>query len=254
LYALIGAGGLVVIAVAAYILWPNATAPAPATPKQETTASQPAAAPQIAGMVYIPPGTFLFGEKKEPRELKRGFYIDETEVSNAEYCDAMGCAEKNDLPKVNLTVREAREYATKAGKRLPTSEEWERALRGTDGKLFPWGDQPDASKANVGDNPAATHEAMAVRSYSGPPYNMIGNVWEMVDGPITPSQAAMERMSKQFKTRFTATEPWITTRGGSYAEPLNSAYAYDANSLPERHADKNIGFRCVRDLPDNQTK
>jgi len=120
---------------------------------------RPTPAPVVPGMVYVPAGTFLMGEDKKPATLK-AFFIDETEVSNGEFCKAVGCtvaAGQENLPKVGITVAGARAYAKQIGKRLPTSLEWERALRGTQGALFPWGDQKDSAKANVSDNPAASH-------------------------------------------------------------------------------------------------
>ena len=121
--------------------------------------------PVVPGMVYIPAGTFLAGENKKPTELA-AFFIDETEVSNADFCKAIGCSVEpgtENLPRVGIAVAEARGYAQKIGKRLPTSLEWERAVRGTQGALFPWGDQKDTAKANVSDNPASPHELMPVR-------------------------------------------------------------------------------------------
>ena len=121
--------------------------------------------PVVPGMVYIPAGTFLAGENKKPTELA-AFFIDETEVSNADFCKAIGCSVEpgtENLPRVGIAVAEARGYAQKIGKRLPTSLEWERAVRGTQGALFPWGDQKDTAKANVSDNPASPHELMRVR-------------------------------------------------------------------------------------------
>src|SRR4029078_7118048 len=102
---------------------------------------RPVPAPSLPGMGYIPAGTFLAAEDKKPASLK-GFFIDETEVSNTDFCKAMGCRvdpAQEKLPKVGITVAEARTYAAKIGKRLPTSLEWERALRGAQGALFPWG-------------------------------------------------------------------------------------------------------------------
>jgi formylglycine-generating enzyme required for sulfatase activity len=200
-------------------------------------------------MVYIPAGTFLAGEEKKPASLK-AFFIDETEVSNADFCKAMGCSiapGQQNLPKVGITTAEARAYAKQAGKRLPTSLEWERAMRGTQGALFPWGDQKDTAKANVTDNPAATHELMPVRSFAGPPFNMIGNVWEMVEGPVTPSTNALAMFSAVMTPPPTAQEPWISMRGGSFDRPLEAGLAYDAVSIPERLAERNIGFRCAKD-------
>src|SRR5205823_3010171 len=50
---------------------------------------RPEPAPAVPGMVYIPAGAFLAGEDKKPAKL-RAFFIDETEVSNADFCKTMG--------------------------------------------------------------------------------------------------------------------------------------------------------------------
>jgi len=209
---------------------------------------RPPAAPVVPGMVYIPAGTFLAGENKKPTELA-AFFIDETEVSNADFCKAMGCSVEpgtENLPRVGVTVAEARAYAQKIGKRLPTSLEWERAVRGTQGALFPWGDQKDTSKANVSDNPAASHELMPVRSMTGPLFNIIGNAWEMVDGQVTPSATAVAMFAAVMNPPATAQEPWITMRGGAFDRALDPSFAYDAVSIPERFSARNVGFRCAK--------
>jgi formylglycine-generating enzyme required for sulfatase activity len=210
---------------------------------------RPVQAPAVPGMVYIPAGTFLAGENKRSVSLK-AFFIDETEVSNTDFCKAMGCSVdpgQENLPKVGITVAEARAYAKQIGKRLPTSLEWERALRGTQGALFPWGDQKDPSQANVSDNAAATHELMPVRSFSGPLFNMIGNAWEMVDGSVTPSATAIAMFATVMTPPATAQEPWISMRGGSFDRALEAGFAYDAVSIPERFSARNVGFRCAKD-------
>jgi formylglycine-generating enzyme required for sulfatase activity/tRNA A-37 threonylcarbamoyl transferase component Bud32 len=211
--------------------------------------TRPVPAPAVPGMVYVPAGTFLAGQEKKPASLK-AFFIDETEVSNAEFCKVMGCSvapgQKN-LPKVGITVAEARTYAEHVGKRLPTALEWERALRGSQGALFPWGDQKDPAKANVSDNPAATHELMPVRSFSGPVFNIIGNAWEMVEGPVTPSATAIAMFATVMTPPATAQEPWITMRGGSFDRALDAGFSYDSVSIPERFSARNVGFRCAKD-------
>ena len=120
--------------------------------------------PAVAGTIYYPGGAFPFGPNKKATNLGP-FYIDETEVSNAEfarYCrtqkvsdDACQAAEHAppDLPVVNVSVEQARAFARSVGKRLPTALEWERAARGVDAMLYPWGPAEDASYANVSDNP-----------------------------------------------------------------------------------------------------
>ncbi len=210
---------------------------------------RPAPPPVVPGMAYIPAGKFLAGEDKKPVTLK-AFFIDETEVSNADYCKAMGCSiepYKGNLPKVGITVVEARAYAKQVGKRLPTALEWERALRGTQGALFPWGDQKDSAKANVSDNPAASHELMPVRSFAGPIFNMIGNAWEMVDGSVTPSPTALAMFANVMTPPPTAQEPWIAMRGGAFNRALDPGFSYDAVSIPERFSGPDVGFRCVKD-------
>jgi serine/threonine protein kinase len=201
--------------------------------------------PEIPGMIFIPAGTFLSGPTNTPVSLP-AFYIDETEVSNAEfadYCKIQGCtppAGAPDLPVVRVTAADARAYAAWAGKRLPTALEWERAARGTQGAKFPWGDAADPSLANV-----SGKALQPVKSYApyGSAYQMAGNAWEMVEGEVAPSPAAVKAFSS-LHPPATSAEKWITMRGGSFNTPLAPAYEFAA--IPERFSSSDIGFRCAK--------
>ncbi len=216
----------------------------------------PKPVPEIAGMVYIPAGTFLAGADKHPVQL-RAFYIDQTEVTNAqfaEYCRATGCTAPTaaaDLPVVNINVAQARAFAQWKKKRLPSGPEWERATRGDKGAKFPWGDEADPFRANVSDNSStgAEHHLMPVKSFPTPSgiYDLVGNAFEMVDGPVKPSEAVVARFAPLLTPAATAQEPWIALRGGSFNTPLSPDLVWDQASVPERFAFSDLGFRCAKD-------
>jgi len=197
----------------------------------------------VPGMIYYPGGAFPFGPDKKPVNLGP-FYIDETEVSNADYaefCRATGCAAPTgapDLPVVNVAIAQARAYAQWKGRRLPTAQEWERAARGVDAMRYPWGRDEDPKRANVSDNPTLTsHALMPVRSFAKiPEYQMAGNVWEMVDTPAIPTSPNRD-------------ERWIQIRGGSFNTPLAAAVTYEYRSIPESFSGPDIGFRCAKTFP-----
>jgi formylglycine-generating enzyme required for sulfatase activity len=226
---------LVVVAAAAYWLWIHRT-------------------PSVPGMAYFPGGVFLAGPDKKETKIE-SFYLDETEVSNAEfaeYCKATSActppSDAGDLPVVNITVAQARAYAKWRGKRLPTQLEWERAVRSADGVKYPWGDSEDAGLANVRDNPILLeHKLIPVRSYRPlPVYQMAGNAAEMVEGVANPDDATVELFAQYLNPPPTRQEPWIQIRGGSYNTALSAAAGYSFKVIPERYSSPEVGFRCAR--------
>ncbi len=128
--------------------------------------------PAPEGMVCVPGGPAIVGyddglpEEKPERELVLStYYVDRYEVTNAQYdaCHEAGACKLrinqtqnimkpfvgDDQPAMPMDWHRARSYCAWAGKRLPTEWEWEKAARGPDGELFPWGDEEPSCEASV---------------------------------------------------------------------------------------------------------
>jgi serine/threonine-protein kinase len=209
-------------------------------------------------MELVPAGAFLSGANRQSVPLP-AFYIDRTEVTNrayAEYAKATGVAlpagfpaSKPEFPAVNITFHEAAAFAQWAGKRLPTSKEWEKAARGTDGRRFPWGQAADSTRAQTGKGKQGS-AVPAVSFASGEsPYHvlqMVGNVWEWVDEATVPAPAIREQFGHILNPPPAPHEVWRMIRGGSYVEPLDPDVLTGFVSTPARYHSAIIGFRCVK--------
>lgn len=204
------------------------------------------------GMVFVPPGDFQKGsDDAEADDNERpartvflpGFYIDRTEVTNAEYqkFDPSHTfpPERRDFPVVKCSKADVERYAAWAGKRLPTGDEWEKAARGTDGRLYPWGNTFDRSKANLGGN----RSLAAVGSYpeGASPYgalDMAGNAWEW----IADTYADAERLGGGLGS----TRRGII-RGGAYSYSAFQGRTSHIGFESEDLTCGDLGFRCVKD-------
>ncbi len=241
---------LVVVGVAAGVYF--TTRPKGATAAGSAAAKAKGVAVTADGMVLIPAGPFLFGKDKQTVNL-RAYYIDRTEVSNADYakfCRAKGRGEPLGdpaMPAVEITIQDARDYAAWAGKRLPTAQEWEKAARGADGRMFPWGNQPDPGMAAV--SPSRVQAVDSLENGASPYHvlQMIGNVWEFTEDAETPSPEAVKALTPLLWPAPRADEPWYAIRGQSFREPLQPDAIWDHMTVPARWKDANVGFRCARD-------
>jgi len=166
--------------------------------------------PDCGDEIEIPAGTFWMGCNEavdaypgcQAKEFPYhevyldAFFIDRTEVTQAAYVqclDAGVCStpkEKWDpvgtpeLPVVGVDWYQAEKYCKWQGRRLPTEAEWEKAARGTDGRAFPWGNEPQTCDLAVYSScPGATYEPCSKSPAGDSPYglcDMAGNVKEWV--------------------------------------------------------------------------
>lgn len=207
-------------------------------------------------MVLVPKGRFLFGPENIPAELPN-YYIDKTEVTNhayGRYSDSRKLPKpKGDpsLPVTNLTANEAEAFCEWADKRLPTIEEWEKAARGTDGRRFPWGNDPDPARANVKGNLKLKRVLVPADSMpeSASPYgalNMAGNAWEYVAGARQPVPQSIEMFRNLVRPPCSIGGEWVRVLGGSYREPIENAVSNDFMEVPGCYRSLEYGFRCAK--------
>ena len=209
-------------------------------------------ATKYEGMVLVPAGEFIMGsEIGDPDESPQrevfvdAFYIDQFEVSNGEYAKFDPGHQyppgQVDDPVLNVSWYEAEAYAKWAGKRLPTEAEWEKAARGTDGRLYPWGELHDMS---FGEPDGVIGEA-AWRAGKSPygVYWMAGGAWEWTADwyqPYEGNQINSDAYGEKFKVLRSAnrfSDPSMHRCAHRYyLEPTSKISGYP------------VGFRCVKDV------
>ncbi len=136
-------------------------------------------------MCRVPAGPFLFGLRNVSIDLQE-FWIDRHPVTNEEFAawrpEHRFSPHRANHPATWVRWEDALGYAASRGLTLPTVEQWEKAARGTDGRLYPWGDEYDPRRFNTYESDL--RQTSAVDRYDGPgesPYgicDLAGNVWE----------------------------------------------------------------------------
>lgn len=205
-------------------------------------------------MIYIPPGSFLYGENKEKRELP-GYWISKAPVTNTVYKRFLDAdpqhpvpsirsewaqpynwdvkkrtfpVEKADHPVVLISWLDAVAFAKWAGLALPTEEQWEKAARGTDGRDYPWGvwreGCANTREAGVGETTAVGRYSPQGDSHVGC-VDMSGNVWEWT---LTEHE-----------------EGGRVLRGGSWFNLHGDALVSSRDWYDVFGSDGNLSFRCV---------
>jgi formylglycine-generating enzyme required for sulfatase activity len=153
------------------------------------------------GMAWVPPGPFIMGGSEglpvQVARIEQGFFIARTPVTNAEYARFVAATghmppihwegrtptgEWRDHPVMYVDWDDAVAYAEWAGGRLPTEQEWEKAARGIDGRIYPWGDEFDAARCNAEESGIGTTTPVGRYSPGGDSpcgcADMAGNVGE----------------------------------------------------------------------------
>lgn len=158
---------------------------------------------------------------------------------------------KSRFPIVNVSWFDAAIFcqwvSEQSGKtvRLPTEAEWEKAARGTDGRVFPWGDEYDPQKLNAAEGGRAGTTPIDQFPSSASPYgavDLVGNVWEWNSDWYDPNYYAH---APSVDPQGPETGHYKALRGGAWFSDRAHVRAADrTNFNPENHYDY-VGFRCV---------
>jgi len=231
-----------------------------------------------APMVLVPAGEFTMGSDKGDedeapvhRVQLHAFYLDKFEVTNsrfAKFVEAIqseppwGFDDKGtpvvdaDRPVRWVNWMDAMAYCLWVGKRLPTEAEWEKAARGTDERIYPWGNDPPTSVHAVYGRKDGSEETISVigdRSKGQSPYgahDLAGNLYEWV----------MDWYAEHYYLNFAtnlAVDPRgpnegtaKVQRGGSYINnPYRLRSTFRTKGDPAEE-DPHVGFRCAQDIPE----
>jgi iron(II)-dependent oxidoreductase len=224
------------------------------------------------GMVVVPAGWFAMGSAPNPalawfeqgvdetpqhRVKLPTFWIDRHEVTETAYANfvqqtghraprlwAGERPRRHDHPVSDLSWDDANAYCRWAGKRLPTEAEWEKAARGGDGRLWPWGSDYRAGTANLQDS--GRGDTVPVGSYPNDvsPYgvlDMAGNVMEWTASWYEPYQGStLARPDFGRKYRVLKGGAWTTP-------PLPFSRAANRHAIAPKWDHPHFGVRCAKD-------
>jgi formylglycine-generating enzyme required for sulfatase activity len=223
-------------------------------------------------MALLPTTHFLMGSNTgEPDETPphdvtvAAFLLDRTEVTNedfaacadAEVCRPATSASTPGLsgdrqPVVGVTWNDAHGFCTWAGKRLPTEAEFERAIRGAVGRVYPFDGNPNETKANFRGNRDGFSLTAPVGSFplgiskEAPLLDLVGNAAEWTADWYDPAY-------------YTSSETWNNptgpsaisgekvVRGGSHLDPDYLGRGSSRSRMEVNQSSNAVGFRCAAD-------
>ena len=241
----------------------------PPTPSPTPSPTVPPPPPVMDVTVDVPAGSFTMGsdaddsdETPQQQMDLPTFEIDLFEVTNAQFAtfvEATGyqtdeetgggagwrsfyAEGKDNHPVVKVSWNDAVAYCQWAGKRLPTEAEWEKAARGTDGRVYPWGNDWTPEKANVRATGYRGTIPVGSLGDGASPYgvfDMGGNVWEWT-ADWYQAYPGSSYQDPYYGERFRV------TRGGGWFEEADTVRASNRNSTSPTAANDDLGFRCAR--------
>jgi formylglycine-generating enzyme required for sulfatase activity len=248
----------------------QASTPTPTLTPTATPSPTPTEPPRpVEDMVEIPAGPFILGsdtgeDNETPAQTIElpAYQIDRFEVTNDDYTlfvNATGYqteaekkgAKKNwrteaegqgNHPVVRVAWNDAAAFCEWLGKRLPTEPEWEKAARGEEGNLFPWGNEFDPAKANI--KASGIRGTVAVGSFpaGASPYgveDLAGNVWEWTADPY------QAYPNSTYQDKFYSDQVRVT-RGGGWFDDEATVRSTNRSAADPSAANDDLGFRCAQ--------
>jgi formylglycine-generating enzyme required for sulfatase activity len=239
-------------------------------------------------MILIPAGEFIMGstekqaiiawqkndsgfdkedylaEYPQQKIMLDDFYIDKKEVSNRDYEMFINATKRDppalwsdqnlnspNQPVVGVDWNNADAYCQWIGKRLPTEAEWEKAARGTDGRIWPWGNFWDGAKDNHGQGTEYGLDESDGYKYTAPvgselgasPYgvlNIAGNAYEWVADDFNTHPGNDKYHQQDFNKGFKV------IKGGAYTDGQSDQRPASRIGYQKDYKDVDIGFRCAK--------
>jgi formylglycine-generating enzyme required for sulfatase activity len=229
-------------------------------------------APLPDEMITIPAGPFVrgttnggFDEQPQRTIHLETFSIDRYEVTNhqyqqfvvatghrkagppSRYAKSIGKMRGPNQPVVYVSWDDANEYCRWKGKRLPTEAEWEKAMRGTDARLWPWGNQEKPNGANWARVQDGYDVSARVGSFSTDrsPYGVMDGAGNVMEWVADWYQEAYYKESPDKDPPSPEFGTFRVMRGGGYTTTGADLRITSRSKMVPDFRDETIGFRCA---------
>ncbi len=253
--------------------------PFPAAVSETTMIAERGEKPIEEEMVLIPAGPFIrgsgsggFDEQPERIIYLDAFLIDRFEVTNHHYAEFVAATghrkpgppsryAKNmermrglNQPVVYVSWEDADAYCRWKGKRLPTEAEWEKAMRGTDGRLWPWGNVMDLTASNWARVNDGYEVTAPVGTFHGDrsPYGVMDGAGNVMEWVADWYQENAYRESDHKNPQGPEFGVFKVLRGGGYTSTGSDLRITSRSKMVPDFRDETIGFRCAVSVGKNK--